>query len=108
MVLSIVVFLITLAFIQECNGVELQLHLIKLGTKFVKQNLVCQNLQRDLTIFGDENVIYSKKFSVRRQAKKYPAQGGKFFSWGWESNPQPTVYKTVALPVELPQQLSLF
>lgn len=24
-------------------------------------------------------------------------------SRGWESNPQPTVYKTVALPVELPR-----
>ena len=25
-------------------------------------------------------------------------------SRGWESNPQPTVYKTVALPVELPRR----
>ena len=25
-------------------------------------------------------------------------------SRGWESNPQPTVYKTVALPIELPRR----
>src|SRR5690606_25830800 len=25
------------------------------------------------------------------------------WSWGWDSNPQPEVYKTPALPIELPQ-----
>lgn len=28
-------------------------------------------------------------------------------SRGWESNPQPTVYKTVALPVELPRHYNI-
>jgi hypothetical protein len=31
-----------------------------------------------------------------------------FWSWRWDSNPQPTVYKTVALPIELRQRSSKF
>ncbi len=55
-----------------------------------------------------------KKIKNRLQGADFLAEDevlgatGQQKSRGWESNPQPTVYKTVALPVELPRRNSFY